>query len=55
MVLNAHLEVKNDFETGTIRVNLVQDSDELASGMFLLSRASSRAPQKWEPMKEFIL
>ena len=55
MVLNAHLEVKNDFETGTVKVNLVQDSDELASGMFLLSRASSRAPQKWEPMKEFIL
>ena len=55
MVLNAHLEVKSDFETGTIKVHLVDDSNELASGLFLLSRASSRAPQKWEPMKEFTL
>lgn len=55
MILNAHLTAENDFETGTIKVNLVQDSNELASGLFLLSRASSRAPQKWEPMKEFTL
>lgn len=55
MVLNAHLEVKNNFDTGAIQVNLVQDTDELASGLFLLSRASSKAPNKWEPMKEFAL
>ena len=55
MVLNAHLEAKNDFETGTVIVNLVQDTDELASGLFMLSRASSRAPQKWESMKELTL
>jgi hypothetical protein len=55
MILNAHLKAENDFETGTVKVNLVQDSNELASGLFLLSRASSRAPQKWEPMKEFTL
>lgn len=55
MVLNAHLETKSDFETGTIKVYLVDDADELASGLFLLSRASSKAPQKWEPMKKFTL
>lgn len=55
MVLNAHLEAKSDFETGTVKVYLVDDSNELASGLFLLSRASSRAPQKWESMKEFTL
>lgn len=55
MVLQAHLEIKNDFETGTIQVNLVQDVDELASGLFLLSRASSKTPNKWEPMKKFAL
>ena len=55
MVLNAHLEVKSDFETGTIKVHLVDDANELASGLFLLARASSRAPQKWESMKEFTL
>lgn len=55
MVLNAHLEAKNDFETGTVIVNLVQDTDELASGLFMLSRASSKAPQKWESMKELTL
>lgn len=55
MILNAHLEVKNNFDTGAIQVNLVQDTDELASGLFLLSRASSRTPNKWEPMKEFAL
>ena len=41
MVLNAHLEVKNDFDAGVIQVNLVQDTDELASGLFLLSRSSA--------------
>lgn len=55
MVLDAHLEVENDFETGTIQVKLVQDVDELASGLFLLSRSSSRTPNKWEPMKKFAL
>lgn len=55
MVLNAHLEAKSDFETGTVKIYLVDDSNELASGLFLLSRASSRAPQKWESMKEFTL
>lgn len=55
MILNAHLEVKNNFDTGAIQVNLVQDTDELASGLFLLSRASSKTPNKWEPMKEFAL
>lgn len=55
MVLNAHLTAEGDFETGSIKVNLVQDSNELASGLFVLSRASSKAPQKWEPMKEFTL
>ena len=55
MILNAHLEVKNNFDTGAIQVNLVQDTDELASGLFLLSRSSSRNPNKWEPMKEFAL
>ena len=55
MSLNAHLEVKNDFDTGTIKVNLVEDSDEIASGTFLLSRASSKAPNKWEAMQEFTL
>lgn len=55
MVLNAHLEVKNDFDAGIIQVNLVQDTDELASGLFLLSRSSSKNPNKWEPMKEFAL
>lgn len=55
MVLDAHLEVKNDFDAGVIQVDLVQDTDELASGLFLLSRSSSKAPNKWEPMKEFAL
>ena len=55
MILNAHLEVKNNFETGTVSVNLVQDTQELASGSFLLSRASSRNPSQWEPMKYFAL
>lgn len=55
MTLQAHLEVSNDFETGSVKVQLVEDSEELATGTFLLSRASSKAPSKWEPMKEFTL
>lgn len=55
MVLNAHLGVENDFETGTIKVSLIAESDDVASGLFALSRASSKDPQKWEPMQEFTL
>ena len=55
MTLNAHLEVKNNFETGTITVNLVEDDDKLATGQFALSRASSHKPNKWEILKEFSL
>lgn len=55
LTLNAYLIAENDFETGTIKVSLAQTAAVLTSGSFLLSRASSYAPNKWEPLKEFSL
>ena len=53
--LDARLVAKNEFETGTVKVSLAQINSSLASGSFLLSRASSYEPNKWEPIKEFTL
>lgn len=55
LTLNARLVAKNEFETGTIKVSLAQTDSSLVSGSFLLSRASSYEPNKWEPIKEFTL